>query len=421
MEKQDIRPIGEYIAELRKKNEYSQAELAKKLFLTPQAISALERNSSNLSLELAVAICKEFDISLSAFHERSLESDGFAPIPSEEELAKRLIGLRKTKGLNRKTVAEQTGLSERTIRNYENGAASPSFQFLEKAADIYGVSFKELFAVPKKKKPFIVPVWVWWVIGVTVAAGSAGGVTALVIGTQNKKSPTPTPSTTSLIPNSEGGSGGAMSSESSSSQGQSTSAWPISQTSFDSVPSGTVHYDVAAHVSEFQVPWDGGYISTSYTEVWGYIDELYLYSNQGAQNACKQTGGEWPQETLIIRGERQSEANGGAFVNNFVEFIAPAPIHGASITFQGWGKDKYWVSLEYAEDGVNWTPDPSEGFGRLVPTDGDPDSSTHTISFTQEINTAYIRFVVGVHPDATGGSGVMYSRVGVWSIDLDYD
>jgi len=417
MGKQDIRPIGEYIAELRKKNGYSQAELAKKLFLTPQAISALERNSSNLSLELAVAICKEFDLPLSAFHERSLESDGFTPIPSEDELAKRLTDLRKAKGLDRKTVAEQSGLSERTIRNYENGDASPSFQFLEKAADIYGVSFEELFAIPKKKKPFVVPVWVWWVIGVTVAAGSGGGVTALVVGMQNKKSPTPT-STTSIMNTSEGGSGETMSSTESSSSSEEESS---SESSSDYTPVGRVHYDIASNFATFSGPY-GDELGPSYSnDVTADIGDVHFYASSAAWNHSASVGANWAGDTLVLRGRRLSADDGGDFVDNYLTLTTPAPIYGASFVFQGWNKDRYWVHLEYSEDGTIWTADNNAGFGIYGDVDRDPDSTTHLIAVMDHIHVSYVRIVVSAHPNTAAGKNIASARVGLWSADLYYD
>lgn len=56
--------LGKKIIDLRKSNNLTQEELAKRLFVTRQAISKYERDISFPSIDTIKLICKEFNISL---------------------------------------------------------------------------------------------------------------------------------------------------------------------------------------------------------------------------------------------------------------------------------------------------------------------------------------------------------------------
>lgn len=56
-----------------------------------------------------------------------------------ENIAKKIKTLRKTRGLTQEQLAEKLGVQRATISNYEIGRRSPHIKELERIADILGV------------------------------------------------------------------------------------------------------------------------------------------------------------------------------------------------------------------------------------------------------------------------------------------
>lgn len=67
--------IGPRIKELRVASNMTAKELAQKIDISPSFISAIEHNSTKLSLKTLSHICEVFDVSLSEFF-----SDEYSPI-----------------------------------------------------------------------------------------------------------------------------------------------------------------------------------------------------------------------------------------------------------------------------------------------------------------------------------------------------
>ena len=64
MRKQKQIKVGKIIKEFRKKNRYTQKELAEKIGVTTRYISDIEQDRSRASYDVLVNICNLFEISL---------------------------------------------------------------------------------------------------------------------------------------------------------------------------------------------------------------------------------------------------------------------------------------------------------------------------------------------------------------------
>ncbi|MGV2974985.1 helix-turn-helix domain-containing protein [Roseibium alexandrii] len=64
---------------------------------------------------------------------------------NDQDLAQRLIGLRKAKGLSLDELAEKSGISRATLSRIERGDTSPTAAALGRLATAFGVSVSDLF------------------------------------------------------------------------------------------------------------------------------------------------------------------------------------------------------------------------------------------------------------------------------------
>ncbi|MDX8046630.1 helix-turn-helix transcriptional regulator [Gracilibacillus sp. S3-1-1] len=67
-------------------------------------------------------------------------------------LKKRLVSLRKEKGLSQYDAAERLGFSRGKLANYEQGTRQPDYETLIKIADFYDVSLDYLLGKSDKKE-----------------------------------------------------------------------------------------------------------------------------------------------------------------------------------------------------------------------------------------------------------------------------
>lgn len=67
------------------------------------------------------------------------------------KFGKRLRQIRRSADITQEQLAEAVGVSVKFIGNIERGTASPSFETLEKIAEVLGVEVGELFQFPKGK------------------------------------------------------------------------------------------------------------------------------------------------------------------------------------------------------------------------------------------------------------------------------
>ena len=57
-----------------------------------------------------------------------------------DDLSRRLLSLRKARGMSQETAAEGCGISFRSYRRYESGEREPTASVLCQLADFYGVT-----------------------------------------------------------------------------------------------------------------------------------------------------------------------------------------------------------------------------------------------------------------------------------------
>lgn len=53
-------------------------------------------------------------------------------------------------GLAQKTAANEIGVSNKTLSNWENGKSFPNVQQIEKMCDVYNVTYNDLIFLPSK-------------------------------------------------------------------------------------------------------------------------------------------------------------------------------------------------------------------------------------------------------------------------------
>ena len=195
--------LGSFIANRRKELSMSQAELAEKVFLSPQAVSSIERTSSSLSIDNALRFCEALDITLEDLLERRIDPNRKPTPIDRDSLPSKLEAARLQKNLTRKEIAQKTGLSEKSIRNYETGKQVPSIQYLESLLGILGIGFSDLIQGHAAKKG-LAP----WKLALIVLGGLAliGGTTggAIAIANHNSRNARPPEGTdTSILPTSD--------------------------------------------------------------------------------------------------------------------------------------------------------------------------------------------------------------------------
>ena len=68
-----------------------------------------------------------------------------------KEFGKRLRRIRRMRDLSQEQLAEKTGISSDFVSTIERGLASPSFDTLQKLADVLEVHVSEFFPPPEEK------------------------------------------------------------------------------------------------------------------------------------------------------------------------------------------------------------------------------------------------------------------------------
>ena len=69
MAREELKPFGQRLKELRKERKFTQAILAEKLDLSPNFIGMVERGERNTSVDKIFKLAKAFNISLAQFFE----------------------------------------------------------------------------------------------------------------------------------------------------------------------------------------------------------------------------------------------------------------------------------------------------------------------------------------------------------------
>lgn len=132
-----MKSAGEQIRSLRKANHMTQAELAEKLGVSPQAVGTYERGSRKVSSKILDKLAEIFGVSVEQI------------LCCEDDIAigSRLRELRKGLGLTLNEAAKsmterfpgQTKIIGNTLSKYEKGFLKPSERTLKMLASFYGV------------------------------------------------------------------------------------------------------------------------------------------------------------------------------------------------------------------------------------------------------------------------------------------
>lgn|GEM_PF-4500649 len=244
--------LGIFIAQCRKARGLSQAELAEKVFMSPQAISSIEKNSSSLSLDTAKRIAEALGIGLNDLYSREMPKKAKTPAKDldEKQIAGNLQNAREKSGMSRMDVANAMGISERTVRNYENGQRTPSFQYVESLTELTHNDFNSFF-VTAKSRPHIPLSRVLILVGAGAIAVGGGGA-GIYFAVKPKMTPVPSNEPSSLYSDALVSSDPIENNESLPSQEEPTSEAASSESSW-----GLWEYSASSTSEESELRWSG--------------------------------------------------------------------------------------------------------------------------------------------------------------------
>ncbi len=152
--------LGKIVLNKRKELGLTQEELGKKIGYSAQAISKFEDGSASLSLMVLPNLTQALNLKINDIVGIPEEEEGqekeVLPIPL---LAKQIKQFRKKLKLSQGEFGEKLSLSQRTIRNYEEGYSIPPISFLLKIYEVFSFppskliyQNKDLKEAKKKKR-----------------------------------------------------------------------------------------------------------------------------------------------------------------------------------------------------------------------------------------------------------------------------
>lgn len=142
MIKTEKEKLGAILKEARKAHGFTQAEVAKKLGVTFQAISNYERGTNYIDDEILAQLCELYDIPF----QRTIDSIDY------QEIAEKLKKARTAKKITQAKVSELSGFSVSEIRNYESGKVEIPWDSMYVLCGIYDIPICSL--VEKRKLYF---------------------------------------------------------------------------------------------------------------------------------------------------------------------------------------------------------------------------------------------------------------------------
>lgn len=152
--------LARYIRLRREALGKSQQTLADELYYTQQAISRLESVAETFPYASLDTLCHALDCSPDDLYKRNLNDPHYVGSPlKEEELGEVLKGVREKEKLSKAEFASAIGITERSLRNYENGVTLPSWKVIESLCDAFGLlpsglaKSQEPAPTPMKKVP----------------------------------------------------------------------------------------------------------------------------------------------------------------------------------------------------------------------------------------------------------------------------
>jgi transcriptional regulator with XRE-family HTH domain len=137
-----MKDFGAYLSKRRQFLGKSQSDFARALHYSVQAVAKYEKSQSeiNVSSLLAVARFLEVDVD-SLCQEATTKNDDRADNHSFDAalFARNLITLRENQGLAREEASKASGISPRSLANYELGRSTPNLSIFLSLAKLYGV------------------------------------------------------------------------------------------------------------------------------------------------------------------------------------------------------------------------------------------------------------------------------------------
>ncbi len=151
--------LGKIVLSKRKELGLTQEELGKKIGYSAQAISKFEDGSASLSVMVLPNLTQALNLKVNDIVGISEEKEEEKEILSIPLLAKQIKQFRKKLKLSQTEFGEKLSLSQRTIRNYEEGYSIPPISFLLKIYKVFSFppskliyQNKELKEAKKKRK-----------------------------------------------------------------------------------------------------------------------------------------------------------------------------------------------------------------------------------------------------------------------------
>ena len=129
MIKSEMEKLAGILKEARKNHGFTQAEVARKLGVTFQAVSNYERGINNIDDETLARLCNLYEIPF----QRTVDSINY------KEIAEKLKQARTKKKLTQSQVAERLGISVKTIRGYETGKVEIPVHQIQLLCGIYDI------------------------------------------------------------------------------------------------------------------------------------------------------------------------------------------------------------------------------------------------------------------------------------------
>ena len=135
--------FGERFTELRKKEGYSQADMAQKLDVSMGAVAMWETNKRVPKHDTLLKIADYFNVSVDYLLGRA---------DTQKMVYERLQSAREEARKTQTEVANILGITRQAYNHYETGKREPSLDTISKLATLYGVSVDYLLGKTDTKK-----------------------------------------------------------------------------------------------------------------------------------------------------------------------------------------------------------------------------------------------------------------------------
>lgn len=141
--------LGQCIAELRKAEGLSQAELAEEIGVSVHAINSYESGRRKPCCGAMVALEQHFGVSGAYLRgeDPELDEDDLPTVSESNQFPQILKALRKARGLTQDELAQELGISLQSVINYENGRREPNARAIVALEQYFGVTAAALLGL----------------------------------------------------------------------------------------------------------------------------------------------------------------------------------------------------------------------------------------------------------------------------------